>query len=484
MKLDNLEIYERVYSSYWFLASYHGIGYVLDFPKIGAGSFISQVIYIMEDQVWKLIYDREEFEKSADFASSKLIDDHNWRKKIYQKIDYYTKQYFQAGENLRKLNLSLSSDQKIIQIFKKIANFQHYHHIYGALANGVVLDGRNHLSNKIREELRRGLGYPKNFENHWSLLTQVTKMSLRQHKDYELAKLVKNISKLSASVVQARLKKLHSKYCWLDYYNMGPAASLDKFKQELKEAGRDKNNLTLPKQLVILKAKQKKLINKLKFNNRLKFLVTLAQNVIQQKGYRKDVQYHGFYCYENLFRELARRKKVSDWQSLRFLFPWEVEQFIESNRPSVSELRQRRKFSVFIVAKSGLKVLSGKKAKVFVKKFESLEDYSGVKEAKGQPAYIGKVRGKVKLIQVPADMEKMNQGDILISQATSPDLLPAMKKAGAIVTNTGGLISHAAITARELKVPCIVGTGNATLIFKDGDMVEVDANKGIIKKLE
>lgn len=483
MKLNNLEIYERVYSSYWFLASYHGLGYVFDFPKIGGGNFISQVIYLMENQVWKLIYDREEFEKAANFTADKLINDHKWRKKIYQKIDYYTENYFAAGENLKKLNLSLLSDQKIMQIFRKITNFQHYHHVYGALANGVVLDGRNHLSGKIREELKQGLKYPKNFENYWSLLTRVTKMSLRQSKDYGMAKLAARALRLSVPAVQAQLKKLHSQYCWLDYYNMGPAASLDKFEQELEEA-RDKKNLNLPNQLASLKRKQEKLISKFKLNNRLKFLISLAQTVIQQKGYRKDMQYHGFYCYENLFLELARRKKVLDWQLLRFLFPWEVEQYIKSNRPSVSELRQRREFSIFIVTKSGLTILSGKKAKIFAKKLGSLDDYSGAKETKGQSAYVGKARGKVKIIQIPADMKKMNWGDILISQATSPDLLSAMKKAGAIVTNTGGLICHAAITARELKIPCIVGTGNATLIFKDGDLVEVDANRGIIKKIK
>jgi len=79
--------------------------------------------------------------------------------------------------------------------------------------------------------------------------------------------------------------------------------------------------------------------------------------------------------------------------------------------------------------------------------------------------------------------EKVEKGDILVSQATSPDLLPAMRKAGAMVTNTGGLICHAAITSRELKIPCIVGTKNATYIFKDGDRVEVDATKGIVRKI-
>jgi phosphohistidine swiveling domain-containing protein len=213
-------------------------------------------------------------------------------------------------------------------------------------------------------------------------------------------------------------------------------------------------------------------------------LVNLAQGVIWQKGYRKDMQYHGFYCYENLFKELAKRRKVKDWQTLSFLFPWEAEGYIKSSRPIIEELERRRKFSVFIVSKDGLSILVDKSAKTFAKKLGSLEDYAVIKELKGQVAYTGNVKGKVKIVQTRADMAKMNRGDILMSQATSPDLLPAMKKAGAIVTNTGGLICHAAITSRELKIPCIVGTAKATLVFKDGDLVEVDANKGIVWKIK
>ena len=126
----------------------------------------------------------------------------------------------------------------------------------------------------------------------------------------------------------------------------------------------------------------------------------------------------------------------------------------------------------------------GKAAHKFAKNLKLVEDFYHLKETKGQCAYVGKVKGYVRIVQVPADMNKMKKGDVLISQATSPDLYPAMKIAGAIVTNTGGLICHAAITARELKLPCIVGTGNATLVFRDGDFVEVDAGKGWIKKIK
>lgn len=68
--------------------------------------------------------------------------------------------------------------------------------------------------------------------------------------------------------------------------------------------------------------------------------------------------------------------------------------------------------------------------------------------------------------------------------ATNPDLIIAMGKAAAIVTEEGGITSHAAIVSREMKKPCIIATKNATQVLQDGDMVEVDADKGVIKILD
>ncbi len=78
-------------------------------------------------------------------------------------------------------------------------------------------------------------------------------------------------------------------------------------------------------------------------------------------------------------------------------------------------------------------------------------------------------------------MKKMNKGDILVSIATNPDIVPAMKKAAAIITEQGGITSHAAIVSREFNTPCIIGTKIATKVLHDGDLVEVDADKGIVK---
>ncbi|MBU4458810.1 hypothetical protein KKF60_02860 [Patescibacteria group bacterium] len=102
-------------------------------------------------------------------------------------------------------------------------------------------------------------------------------------------------------------------------------------------------------------------------------------------------------------------------------------------------------------------------------------------EIKGITAYKGKVRGKARIILSIREFSKMKKDDILIAHGTTPDYLPVIKKASAIISDEGGFLCHAAIVSREMKIPCIMGTKIATKVFKDGDLVEVDANKGIVK---
>jgi len=102
------------------------------------------------------------------------------------------------------------------------------------------------------------------------------------------------------------------------------------------------------------------------------------------------------------------------------------------------------------------------------------------KEIKGSVAFPGKVRGRVKIVFSPLDFKKIRKGDVLVSPMTQPTFVPFLSKIVAIVTDEGGITSHAAIVSRELKIPCIIGTKIATKVLKDGDLVEVDANHGVI----
>ncbi len=97
----------------------------------------------------------------------------------------------------------------------------------------------------------------------------------------------------------------------------------------------------------------------------------------------------------------------------------------------------------------------------------------------------GKIVGKVRVV---LDIEKQGkdfvEGEILITSMTRPEYLPLMSKASAFITDEGGLTCHAAIVAREMHKPCIIGTKIATRVLKDGDLVEVDAERGVVKILK
>lgn len=102
---------------------------------------------------------------------------------------------------------------------------------------------------------------------------------------------------------------------------------------------------------------------------------------------------------------------------------------------------------------------------------------------RGTAANPGTATGKVRIVFKDRDVALVKTGDILVTNMTIPGFLPAMKKAAAFVTDEGGITCHAAILAREMQKPCIIGTRNATKVFKNGDIVEVDAVKGIARKI-
>ena len=108
----------------------------------------------------------------------------------------------------------------------------------------------------------------------------------------------------------------------------------------------------------------------------------------------------------------------------------------------------------------------------------------------GTTAYKGRVIAKARVFapdysdfgKIAKDVEMMEEGDILVAETTSPEIIQACKKASAIITNQGGMLSHAAIVARELKIPCIIGMDKDIVkLIKTGDKVEVDADNGIVR---
>lgn len=153
--------------------------------------------------------------------------------------------------------------------------------------------------------------------------------------------------------------------------------------------------------------------------------------------------------------------------------------------PSQAELAERKKHFVAIYHQK-CEAISLKDFAVQNPEYTFLieeplkEDFQTLK---GQTAYKGVVRGKVRVVRLKEQISSFQEGEVLVAAMTTPDYISAMHKAVAFVTDEGGITCHAGILARELHKPCVIGTKFATEVLKDGNMVEVDADKGIIRIL-
>lgn len=168
----------------------------------------------------------------------------------------------------------------------------------------------------------------------------------------------------------------------------------------------------------------------------------------------------------------------------RFVDVLRLEEVIKNEIPDETELKKRKKGYFFTNNQLFTNFTRAEIEKKFDLEFEKLKINRHLKQFSGCIASRGLASGKVKLVFLPQDLDKVKKGDILVSPMTSPDFLSGIKKAAAIITDEGGILCHAAIVSREFGIPCITGTKIATKVLKDGDMVEVDANNGIVKIVE
>jgi phosphoenolpyruvate synthase/pyruvate phosphate dikinase len=120
---------------------------------------------------------------------------------------------------------------------------------------------------------------------------------------------------------------------------------------------------------------------------------------------------------------------------------------------------------------------------VIDKELSHLKISSDIKQLTGRIACKGKVTARAIIVFNTKDYKKIKEGDILVIPMTKPSIVPYLSGVTAIITDDGGALSHASIISREMKIPCIVGTEIATRVFKDGELLEVDADNGIVRKL-
>ncbi|MFH1053690.1 MAG: PEP-utilizing enzyme [Candidatus Woesearchaeota archaeon] len=199
------------------------------------------------------------------------------------------------------------------------------------------------------------------------------------------------------------------------------------------------------------------------------------QELLYIKGMRDEYRRKSFYYAYPFIQEISKRYYINQ-KDFGLLLPDDLD------KPNLKELADLRKKGCLIyITGKGVEIDNSKEAQ---KSFEEVEKIPETDKIKGIIGNKGFVKGKVQLVMSKEDVLKFRKGNILVSITTNPDHVPAMQKAIAVVTDEGGITCHAAIVSRELKIPCVIGTKIATRVLKDGDLVEVDAEKGIVKRIK
>jgi len=302
--------------------------------------------------------------------------------------------------------------------------------------------------------------------------------------------LEKKVGEIIAEIKPFIFKKINEYYKTYNYVNrmwIGQPSSFEYFLKELvklvgNHADIDKIIAREKQEFEGLQKKRTDLFKKLGIRGKWRRAFDGFGDFMVTKIYRRYAQLYACYKINMVMEEVARRCNLSLKQT-RFLLPHELKRLLYEGFVDKGELSKRTEFCVYYGEKGKEIYFTGVKAKQLADE-AAKTNHDLVDEIKGQVACVGNAKGVVKKVFRPSDMHKMNKGDILVSIATDPDIVSAMKKAAAIITDQGGVTSHAAIVSREMNTPCVIGTKIATKVLEDGDLVEVDARKGLINILE
>ncbi len=487
--------------------------FIHDWGRLGLGDKLTEYFSYFVGDFTQMKFVRREFDAQAEFLSAKMIRQPRWTLRLIQKVEDWSRDFMRESKTILRSPLRDMTDRELVRLFKNCWPYHRQSHGVGASISWQADAEKERVTKGIWNKLEKHLhtiDTKHELADIFSILTtpQQESHSALEEKDFlRLAVRIKQNSKEKRIFTASRIRNIpekvkqtnkklhqailrhHKKYCWLAYQYKGPATPLSEYigrwqallKQKsdpqkmLDKIIRDRRNVL---------SQQKKLIAGLEFDSYLRDVITMAQRLVFIKDFRKFALYHAMYCYEPLFIEVGRRLGLTINQ-MWAMSTWEIPDALLKGKYDTDELNERLKLAVAYVDRTKYVIYTGQEVKQFLKKV-TMEKQSQKKarELRGTPACSGHVTGRVKIINVPSQMKKMKSGDIMVAHNTNPNLVPAMKKAAALVSEAGGLTCHTAIVARELRIPSVVGVPGADKVLKDGDKVEVDAGKGIIRKVK
>ncbi len=394
------------------------------------------------------------------------------------------------SEKLNRMNLEKKSNKELKSLFKKY--FDLYVKVFAFTYDYRVL--QEYYPQEIIAFLKEKVSNPKKLNNYMETILSLYK-PIEMHKEkINLLKIaVKKRKGLSKGLFNKELKKHAGKFGFFGVYMYDgePLTEKDfekkmeklirkpvsKLEKELfEEKNRFKRNREQVKEMVLklnLSEKEKQKIKNIRF---ALYASTLCD------------EYYSFVAFKMrpFMIETAKRFSLSfnqivEMQNKELLSLFEK----PLTKKHLDEINAREEGHALIFEKGKVRVLVGRELKEYSEPYlAELKKIQEMIEIQGETGFPGKVKGKVKLVNSMNDLPSFPKGYVLVAGTTLPQFVPAMKKAVAIITDEGGMLSHAAIMSREFKKPCVIGTKIATRVLKNNELIEIDAGKGIIRKVK
>ena len=479
LKIKDWFVFGEWYDIYWFHSCYfEGIAKTIK-KFVGLGP--SQAVIEQEGNIQRVYLSRSEWSNLGKVYLEKIILAPEKLFNLLNELRSASDELTSFSLKLNKIKFNKLNSAKQLELLKQYHQKHHRVWTLGQVANVLELENSN-LTDYLKSWLLSQKIKGNELTGVFQILSMPRELSMAQKEERAMLELaVKNDS--------VRQIKAHwKKFRWIYFGWIGPGLELDYFidvRKRLNKQGGAQRRLELilkrDRQLVIDK---KRLARKLGMPDKILNLFRLLEEILFIKAYRMDALYLSYDACQPLLRQIGQTYHLSLRQVYSLDMEW-LAKMAKNNKIDSHKINDLAKFSAQYYDGQKTYLLAGDAARRItntIKKF--LPPVKPVTELKGEVAYPGKVRGRIKVVNFAKEMNKFAAGDILVAYVTDPSLLPIMKKAKAFITNTGGLTCHAAIVARELRKPCIVGTKIATKVFKDGDLVEVDANLGVVRKIK
>lgn len=484
MIIDILHFSETV-GKFKFESQYTEPATVLGFSMAGdmrtallyqtAGKNYAAMISKIDNGVFDLYLD-----SGDDSAVSKSIADKILKKNFFptvkSNVDEKASQLLEFARSLRIMEFEACSNSDLAGMYLRFRELFMEMRMYSSIPTAL-----EHTSGTWTKLLRKILtektGDEAEINRILSVLTTPERFSYT--KDFEIALIDIAIEESNGSDIDDQIERLREDFEWINYTFEGERLTGKDIREKIGqlilsdqlEKTRDENRGYVAN----VRREKEAIFDAYVFSPEEKRWFDIGSDIVFIKYFRKGVFAESYYCVEFLLEEIGRRIGCSRRQ-VSNLLTHEVLVALALNRfdGRIVDLRMEHSILFFV---SGMTYVMPDSAA----KYLNQEETEIMDMISGQAAFVGKVTGIVKIVNIPSDMDKVNEGDVLVSRSTNPSLVSAMRKSAAFVTDLGGLTCHAAIIAREMRKPCVIGTKSATKVLHDGDLVEVDANNGVVR---